>query len=525
MSFAEIYTNKLFGAIHGFDRLRFRGTIREISTASGFTKVLNFLHVLMTNFKVFLMSITRNMVSSAQRYCNANCIQYAWQPGSMDKDAVAKQVLATFPEGYTGPVFCLATIEGCQTFKLFSNPVTKKLEPRMETGKCTHLYIYFNHPEYGLGHIRVQTWAPFGINICINGRSWLENQLRKNGVGYVKAENCFPWIEDVKKAQELLDSQLRSNWDSLLQGLVDEYAPWLPLSLGSIRADYYWSAEETEFATDYMFKDQRELDRMFRMFVRYGMLASDSAAVMRFMGRKHEWHGNGKAPDDLHSDCREYHEGVRIKHSANGNSVKAYNKQGTVFRVETTINNARGFYVYRHPEDNKTLPKRWMHMRKGIADLARRAVVSRQINERYAEHIAVADTSERLGEICERVCRRASLRGRNGKNVKVRALRPGDSLDGSLLEFLKKGGWDINGFANRDLDMFLNGGKPPKDAADKKRRSAKATRLIRLLRAHKLVVKVNGRNKYRVTEYGHKLSTAIALAKEASVKKLGENVA
>ena len=73
--------------------------------------------------------------------------------------------------------------------------------------------------------------------------------------------------------------------------------------------------------------------------------------------------------------------------------------------------------------------------------------------------------------------------------------------------------------------MFLNGGKPPKDAADKKRRSAKATRLIRLLRAHKLVVKVNGRNKYRVTEYGHKLSTAIALAKEASVKKLGENVA
>ena len=135
MSFAEIYTNKLFGAIHGFDRLRFRGTIREISTASGFTKVLNFLHVLMTNFKVFLMSITRNMVSSALRYCKANCIQYAWQPGSMDKDAVAKQVLATFPEGYTGPVFCLATIEGCQTFKLFSNPVTKKLEPRMETGK------------------------------------------------------------------------------------------------------------------------------------------------------------------------------------------------------------------------------------------------------------------------------------------------------------------------------------------------------------------------------------------------------
>ena len=525
MSFEKIYTNKLFGAIHGFDRLRFRGTIREISTASGLTKVLNYLHVLMTNFKLFLMGITRSMVSNARSHCDANGIQYVWQQGGMDKDAAAKQVLGTFPEGYTGSLFCLATLEGCQTFKLFSNPVTGMLEPRMEISKCTHLYIYFNHPEYGLGHIRVQAWAPFEVNICINGRSWLENMLRKNGVRYIKAENCFPWIEDVKKAQELLDSQLRSNWDSLLWGLVLAYAPWLARSLGRIRADYYWSADETEFATDYMFKDQRELDRMFPMFVRYGMLTSGSAAVMRFMGRKHEWHGDGKAPADLHSDCRKYYEGVRIKHYANENSVKAYNKQGTVFRVETTINNARGFYVYRSPEDDKTRPKRWMHMRKGVADLARRAVVSSQINERYAEHIAAADTSEKLGEICEGVCSRTSLRGRNGKSVRVRALRPGTPLDSSLLEFLKKGGWDINGFANRDLDMFLNGGKPPKDVADKKRRSAKATRLIRLLRAHRLIRKVNGRNRYKVTEYGHKLSTAIALAKEASVKKLGENVA
>ena len=43
-----------------------------------------------------------------------------------------------------------------------------------------------------------------------------------------------------------------------------------------------------------------------------------------------------------------------------------------------------------------------------------------------------------IGEMVEKVCRKAILQGRNGKSVKVRALRPGDPLDKRLLEFLKK---------------------------------------------------------------------------------------
>ena len=47
MSFEEIYHSKLFGAIRGFDRLRFRGTIRELNTTAGMARVLNSLHVLL----------------------------------------------------------------------------------------------------------------------------------------------------------------------------------------------------------------------------------------------------------------------------------------------------------------------------------------------------------------------------------------------------------------------------------------------------------------------------------------------
>ena len=525
MSFEKIYHSKLFGATRGFDRIRFRGTIRSISDSKGLGRALISLGVLLVQFKEFFLGITANILAGAKKYCAEKGIEYIWAMEKVDKDAMAKRALGEKPADYTGPLFCLGTLEGCVTANVVRNRAKKRLELAMKPGKCTHLYLYFNDPEYGLGHIRLQTWAPFGVHLCLNGRSWLENQLKKEGVKYMKAENCFPWIEDVGKAQALLDMQRRSDWKELLEGLLGEYAPWLSPSLGMIRPEYYWSADETEFATDYMFRDQAVLDRIFPMLVRYGMMASDCAAVMRFLGAKPGWKGGGTFPKDLHGDSRRRHEGVRVKHCANGNSVKMYNKQGTVLRLEATINNTRCFDVFRHPEDDPSRPMSWQHMRKGVADLDRRAEISDGINKRYAEHISAADTGERFGELLDKACRKASLQGRNGKSVNVRALRPGDPLDRRLLEFLKKGDWDLNGFANRDLDMFLNDGRGAKDADEKKRRSARASRLIRLLRAHGLVRKVKDRNRYMVTEYGHKLSTAIALAENVSVRKLGAKAA
>ena len=43
-------------------------------------------------------------------------------------------------------------------------------------------------------------------------------------------------------------------------------------------------------------------------------------------------------------------EGVRIKHRLGENSIKMYDKQGSVLRVETTINDAAGFKTFRTPE-------------------------------------------------------------------------------------------------------------------------------------------------------------------------------
>ncbi len=67
-----------------------------------------------------------------------------------------------------------------------------------------------------------------------------------------------------------------------------------------------------------------------------------------------------------------------------------YNKSGGILRIETTINNARDFKAYRHPDDDWEREGKWLPMRKGVSDLHRRCEVSNQCNERYADSLAMA---------------------------------------------------------------------------------------------------------------------------------------
>src|SRR5262249_28157152 len=67
----------------------------------------------------------------------------------------------------------------------------------------------FMDPEAGLSYVRLQTWFPFTVYVGMNGREWLARQMDKAGLGYQRRDNCFSWIEDWARAQQLLDEQGR----------------------------------------------------------------------------------------------------------------------------------------------------------------------------------------------------------------------------------------------------------------------------------------------------------------------------
>ena len=158
-------------------------------------------------------------------------------------------------------------------------------------------------------------------------------------------------------------------------------------------------------------------------------------------------------------------------------------------------------------------------MRKGIADVHRRAEVSQASNTRYLESMATVEQTTTIGQALAPLCSPAKH-----KKLTARALRPFDTEDMKLLATVARGEFTINGFRNHDIRELLFGPDGSKDnpdhAATKRRRSGQITRKLRMLRAHGLIKKVPKTHRYLLTAKGKSLVTLLSAAKDADIKSL-----
>jgi len=276
--------------------------------------------------------------------------------------------------------------------------------------------------------------------------------------------------------------------------------------------DYYWSAYQTEWATDLIFKHPRNLASVYPLLVRHAMHHFQSPDVMRFLAQKRP-HGNFTG--EIVSSFKDRAEGVRVKHWVRGNSVKMYDKAGSVLRIETTVARTTDFKVLRPPDDDPKKKLQWLPLRKGTADLHRRAQVSQRSNDAYLNALAaVADTTP-CSQIFDAVSRPVIDHGH-----RTRALRLGDADDISLLEAIARGEFATAGFRNRDIRRLIH--PAPYNAAERdlRRLAAKTSRQLRLLRAHGLIRKIPKTHRYRLTERGQLLTAALFATRTANIKQL-----
>jgi hypothetical protein len=275
-----------------------------------------------------------------------------------------------------------------------------------------------------------------------------------------------------------------------------------------IERDYYWTVAESEYASDVMFRDRAALQRVYPALVHHAVMSFGSEQVLRFMGRPRGPH----AHDQVQTDRRRGPDGVRVKHWLNKNSLKAYDK-GSVLRGEATINEPKDFRIWRGPENNPAGRNQWRILRRSVADLHRRATVSRAATDRYLTALAAVHISTPLAQEAAAVCQPVRQQGR-----RHRALNPFAEADAQLLATVNRGEFALNGFRNRDLRARLY------DATDDpklvRRQTAAVGRRLLLLRAHGLIRKVSRTHRYVVSPKGRRIITALMAARQASTEKL-----
>ena len=506
--FLKRHEDRIVGTIAGFDRILFGGTMLSICHVEGMDRFLSSQHVLYKDFGAFAQRISGRLKEQAQALAKEAGREYRYLASpSVSKEEIARKI-AERDQITEGLVCVLACVEPCQSFDIRREPPVLKLVSKQR--QCLHFYFYYLDREFGWMHLRLQSWLPLTMQVCLNGREYLARALEREGIGYEQRDNCFVRIDNLRRAQQLLDRLHQRKWKRVLNALAKRVNPWLERRAEPQFYGYYWTVRQAEYATDVLFRDQAALAEIYPALAAHAIETFGSRDVLRFLGRR----TNSRFQGEVTSKYRRRIEGLCVKHWVEENSIKMYDKQGSVLRIETTINNPKRFRVYRPVEREGQRVKKWAPLRKGIADLERRVALSRAANARYLQALAVVGEPQPAPRILDAVSGRVEVAGRP-----YRALRPVSPEDSQMFRAVMRGESELQGIRNEDLRRALE----PESESDPdacRRAAARTTRRLRLLRAHGLIYKVVHTSYYRITKKGHEVMATALKFRAANVALL-----
>jgi len=390
---------------------------------------------------------------------------------------------------YPGLVCVFSAMEPCSTYKPWHNKQTGKTFLVPDDGKCLHYYFYFVDEELGVCHVRVPTWLPCRLQICLNGHNWLAGQLRKLGIDYRMADNAFTHIADWRRAQ-----QISNDWEArrIHERLNDLARLCCPIYKDFATGDH-WSVDQCEYATDVVFRKQPDLQAIYQNLARTAIHTVKPDNIATFLGRKLSTHYEGEMGNRFNIRI----EGTRIKHTMGPVSIKLYDKFGLILRIETTVNDLTFFKHYREAEHRDGSREiKWASMQKTIYSLPALRELPEAANRRYLEFLSAIEDPRAGRNKLDKLSQPVEREGRRYSGFNLF-----DRDDETLLCAIVRGEFNIAGLQNKTLRRHL----PDLN-------SGQVSRLLKRLRTHGLVKKVGHTYKYYVTSFGKEVvATALKL--------------
>jgi len=393
------------------------------------------------------------------------------------KDDIANQHRARFdrPEGV---VFIGVAQEKARSFK-----ATKRATPNgsvifdfsAQSVCVKHFYFYIQDREWGPGFLKIGTYVPYPVKLCLNGHEWVKQQLRRERIPFESLDNGFLSCRRPERLQQICDRLDSAD----VQGFFDRWSsrlPW-PLSARDRAAGYdhklsLWQMETSltqvfdrpvqgRHFFEEVIRENLDLGRPSRVTLLFPTAISRTTPAPPY-GYRTRVITKGVDPS-IH---------IEYKHS----HVKQYFKENRALRTETTINDPTDFGV-----------------RKALKNLGHLRSIGQQVNRRLLEVERVSQNCALSQEALDRL-QKPTLE----KNQRASALRFGDTRVMALLQAISSFRHLQRGFRNRDLRQHVANlqGLPTQDCP------GRMTYDLRRLRLKGLISRISNSNLYIVTSYG-----------------------
>ena len=347
------------------------------------------------------------------------------------KDDLAAQYRARF-QADAGVVFI-----GVAQERQFSFKATKHITPphavrfsfSRQSVAVNHYYYYLHDADWGPAFIKVGTYLPYPVRVCLNGNEWLKQQLRKEAIPFDGLDNGFLWCADPERLQQLADSLSPTDVQAFFDRWVEQL-PW-PLTAANRAAGYRHrlSIWQLEMSLTQVFTTPIYGRHFFEAVIRDNLDLGrpDRVSLVfptRFTRRTPPPHLGYKTRVMTYGVAPSLH--VEFKHS----HIKQDFKEQRALRTETTINDPLDF-----------------QRTNGLDTLPHLPTIGRQINTQLLEVERVTDGAIPAPSFFDRL----QLPTLSPTGQRVSALRFGDpraqALFGALCQFT----YLPDGFRNGDL--------------------------------------------------------------------------
>ena len=223
--FVTKFTSLITAVLSCFDRVIFKGHL-ALSAPSELGYFVDFvLKVRRTVFmKTMAPQYSDRLVQHAQNWARNAGRVYEYRTGKFRKDGWAQSLIRDHGI-FEGLVGVLCTQETCHSFALVPGAERPQFVSRNRQQQV--LYYYFLDPQFGLIHVRLQTWLPFTVQVYVNGHEWLAHQMMKKKLGFVQQHNAFTQLDNPVQAQGLADRFAQLNWPRILDRWARQVIPLL----------------------------------------------------------------------------------------------------------------------------------------------------------------------------------------------------------------------------------------------------------------------------------------------------------
>jgi len=240
----------------------------------------------------------------------------------------------------------------------------------------------------------------------------------------------------------------------------------------------------------------RILPVLYEELVRTAAIEIKCSDIYGFLGRRLSVESASQVSKRLQTLI----EGTRIKHSLDKTSIKMYDKQERVLRIETTTNDVSFFKHHREVKHRDgTREMKYASVKKTIYSLGAVAELMQACNKRYLSFISQwRDHSRERTDL-----RKVTDSVKDGRHRSYRGVNFFQSDDLSFMLAIMRGEYQIAGFTNRSLQPHLVGWN-----------SQRIGRVLKRFRVLRLIKRVGRTYKYYLSSLGKKVLVAALQLKE-----------